>query len=498
MNRCYGKLKIVSAAFALSMMATAASAATPTDAALSETVRQLQAEIDALRSENQTIRHENRAIDQKLTRIEAESGESWLNQRRTEQVKALIHEVLADADTRASLLQDGMTAGHNGKKFFLASADGSFLLELVGQIQVRYIYTNRDQSSDDGEFGMQIRRTKIEFSGHVASPKIKYAVQLAVSRDSNAVSADKITIGYGLTDDLFIWAGEDKAPFLREEMISSKRQLAVERSAVNEFFTLDKVQGVGLNWSSDMVKVYAMIHDGARSGDGVADDNFSDWGFPELDEDGSKGHHKDGTDFAVTGRVEVLLAGDWGQGKDFTSWSGEEMAILLGAAFHHQAGETGSSATNDNLTMWTFDASFEMDGLSAYVAYIGASTDFDDAGATADANPWGIVVQGGYNIPLNNGNSVEPFVRWEHIDFDNLAVTASDTTAFANEVDLVTVGANYYFKKHNAKLTTDVVWALDALPAKPLDASSGLGLLDDANGGADDQFALRVQFQLVW
>ena len=32
-----------------------------------------------------------------------------------------------------------------------------------------------------------------------------------------------------------------------------------------------------------------------------------------------------GTDIALTGRVDVLLSGDWKQYKDFTSWPGEEL-----------------------------------------------------------------------------------------------------------------------------------------------------------------------------
>ncbi len=477
-------MKVVGAAFALTLVAGPVQAATSSDAALSDTVRQLQAEIE-------TLRASNAAMDQKLSRMESQSDESWLNQRRAEEVKALVHEVLADADTRASLMQDGMTAGHNGKHFFLASADGSFLLELSGQIQIRYIYNDREGTSvDEGEFGMQIRRTKIQFAGHIASPKLHYAVQLAVDRGDNSLSADKIVIGYDLTDDLYIWAGEDKAPFLREELTSSSRQLAVERSLINEYFTVDKAQGVGLVWSSDMFRVAGMIHDGAHSGDGDAtipsDSVYGDL-IPSPE---SKDFYEDNTDFAISGRVDVLIMGDWKQMNDFSSWSGEEMAVFLGAGLHYQAGETGTSSDDDKVIVWTVDGSIEVDGLNLYVAYIGASTDLDteSVGSREDSNPWGIVVQGGYNIPLSNGESVEPFARWEHLDVDSPVPSSDD------EIDLLTLGVNYYLNGHNAKLTLDGVYAFDSLPSSGL---SGLGLLPDASG-EEDQFALRVQFQLLW
>ena len=62
---------------------------------------------------------------------------TWLSTQRAEEVKELVREVLADADMRASLLE-GSSAGHNGDHFFLSNDDGSFLLMVGGQIQIRH------------------------------------------------------------------------------------------------------------------------------------------------------------------------------------------------------------------------------------------------------------------------------------------------------------------------------------------------------------------------
>jgi hypothetical protein len=110
------KVLFVAAAVGL---ATTSFADTPTNNELRQEIQALRAEVSAMRSQ---------------------ADDSWLNERRAEEVKTLIHDVLADADTRASLAGDGMTAGHNGH-FFLASADGGFLLNVGGQIQFRYIAT---------------------------------------------------------------------------------------------------------------------------------------------------------------------------------------------------------------------------------------------------------------------------------------------------------------------------------------------------------------------
>ena len=55
----------------------------------------------------------------RIAELERAEQETWLNERRAEEVKALVREVMADADARASLLVGGGTAGHNGKNFFI-------------------------------------------------------------------------------------------------------------------------------------------------------------------------------------------------------------------------------------------------------------------------------------------------------------------------------------------------------------------------------------------
>ena len=479
----------------------------------------IKAELDALRSEVQELRAERgdvEALQAEVSQLRAETNEGWLNERRAEQVKTLIHDVLADADTRASLAGDGIIAGHNGKKFFLSSEDGKFLMKIEGQIQVRYIWNSRDEEVtdpdddvlDEDEAGFEIRRAKIKFSGHIGDPKVKYALQLAVDRSDNVVLGEVMKISYDLMDGLTIWAGEDKAPFLKEEFTSSKRQLAVERSLVNETFTLDKVQGVGLIWKPmDSLKLQAMYNDGGKSGDGGGGSRVKIMDvFDEFDDEADdKRHHQDGTEYAFTGRVDWLITGEWKQYKDFTSFPGEELFAYLGGAIHYEANEVGHDGTsldNDKFLMWTIDAGVEYQGLNVFVAFVMAHTDFDDgdgAASPSDYDPWGIVVQGGYNIDIGSHGSIEPFVRWERIDFDG-AVSAGDTGIspppdYEDEIDLLTVGLNWYHKKHASKFTVDVVWAFDGIP-DAID-QSGLAIHDDQET-QDDQVALRLQYQLLF
>lgn len=413
-------------------------------------ITDMQAQIDALRAE--------------LSQVKTTQGDNWLNERRAEEVKGLIMEVLSDADTRASLLNDGALAGHDGKHFFIASADGAFAMYLSGQIQFRYIWNNQDTSTgDEDEGGFQTRRLKLAFDGHISSPKIGYHVKLAHD-SSGSTMLDTYHISHQLNDNLEIAGGKMKLPFLREELVSATRQLAVERSSTNEFFTLNRAEGVRLTYGEDNWVVNFMVSDGANSE------------ISEFDADSSE--------TALTIRGDIALEGDLKQGKDFTGWSGEGQSIILGGAYHMELGDgrNGSSADYD---AYTVDASYENSGFNLYGAYIGASIDPDAAGA-ADRDMNGIVVQGGLHVVPDK---FEVFARWEFIDGD---VSGED------DFDAWTLGFNYYINGHQTKFTADVIWLNEDLPtSNPFGASAssnGLGLIT----GTEDEMAVRTQFQLLF
>ena len=215
-------------------------------------------------------------------------------------------------------------------------------------------------------------------------------------------------------------------------------------------------------YSTDNMRLAAAISDGAN--------------MPNVDFAG------DGTDIGFTARADVKLAGDWAQATDFSAWSDEGFGAFVGGAVHWQAAETGTTATNDTLLLWTADGLVEYRGVSAMAAVMGMHTDnetgvdFDDIGFQLEV--------GCFVIP----DKLQPFVRYDYIDVDG-----------ADELNLVAAGINYYLAKHNAKFTADVVHAFDPLFAgrgitDP--AASALGLRDDVDS-QDGQTALRAQFQLL-
>ena len=408
----------------------------------------------------------------------------WLTESRAAEIKSLVHDVLADADTRASLLQGGPVAGWD-KGFKLASPDGNFLLQMEGQIQVRFGWNHRDDSSDDDRWGFELRRTKVTFKGHVVDPSWKYVIQGAFNRDTRAyltgvdvnfdgedvsTSSSSITGPFELEDayiekDLgggwYVRAGQYKLPFLREELVSSKRQQLVERSLVNNAFSVVRSQGVEVGYAADMFRVMGDYSDGAR---------MQNSSFLTFD-----------TEYAFTGRAEVLLAGDWKQHDDFASWRGDEFGLLIGGAIHYQAGEFGTTATEIDTLSWTFDAQAEFGGFNLFGAIVGRHLDFNSP-AAADLDQIGFIVQGGFFVT----EDIDLFGRFEWGD---------DDIAGNEELMILTVGFNKYFSKHQLKWTNDVGFAFDEVESTW--ATSGAGWQTDSNG-ADSQIVVRSQFQLLF
>ncbi|MHC4947000.1 MAG: porin [Planctomycetota bacterium] len=431
-------------------------------------IRKLQSEVESLRTEVADLR--------------AADEDEWLTEQRAEEIRGIVNDVLADADTRASLLGSGITAGWD-KGFFLASEDGNFKLKMAGQIQFRFVWNERDgtlgASDDDDRYGFETRRTKLKFSGHVIDPSWQYAINGAFDRgkddgEDGDFRLEDAFVKKKFGNGMYLKWGQYKAPYMREELVSSSRQLAVDRSGFNEFLNQDRTQGIELGFEGDSMRGGVMINDGFRA------DNLP---FAAFD-----------SDFAVVGRLEFLGAGSWKQFKDFTAWEGEDTAWMVGVAAHWEEGEDGNvqptpppgslpsrplGLLDEEYYGITADFSLEMGGPNLFAAFTYESFD------NADVDLWGFVVQGGiYLVP----DEWELFARYDYIDIGDLIPTGED-------YEVITVGVNRYWAKHALKWTTDVQFGLEEIDGRV--DSSGIGTLTDAPG-EDGQIVIRSQFQLLF
>ncbi|MDY7108625.1 MAG: porin [Planctomycetota bacterium] len=380
-----------------------------------------------------------------------------LETQRAAEIRALVGDVLADADTRAGLLENTAVSGYD-RGFFIASADGNFRLRINGRLQYRLVYNHQDDGGeDDDRWGFENRRFRMSFRGHVFDPSWRYKIGGAFDRDGGVFETSDVYLEKDLGDGWAVRAGQFKGPFLREFLQSAFRQLAADRSLVHAAFGQGRSDGVQLSREGERVAFFLLAGDGFGNDDTAA-----------LEEE---------TEFALTGRIEWLAAGDWKQFRDYTSWSDEGFALMLGAAAHYEKDEYGTVAGPEEETFtWTIDVGAEFGGAGCFAALVGRHLD------VAGRDQYGLVVQG--NVFLSP-DEWECFARYAWGDDDRPG----------DELSVLTVGLNRYFSGHDLKLTIDLGYAFNAVG--DLWASSGAGWRADASA-RDGQTVLRTQFQLLF
>lgn len=400
-----------------------------------------------------------------IASLRAQTGEGWLDEQRAEEVRALVQDTLADADTRASLLQSGMSAGwDNG--FFIASPDGNFRLQFGATIQTRFVYNNQDEAVDEDRWGFENRRTRLRFKGHIVDPTWRYFIQgdFGLSGTFSLLDAwiDK-DLGNGWT----FRAGKFMTPFSREPLVSHAKPLAVERTLITQYFSPGRSQGIELLYSAEQWKFMAAYTDGGLGSLGGATASAVTYD----------------TEYAFTARVEWLAAGDWKQFGDWTSFNGEEFAFLLAGGIHWQSDEYGETAMGPEVETfrWTVDASMEFGGANLAGTIYGSHTDIN-TDVVDDVDQYGIMVQGGFFL----NDDWELFGRYEWADEDTEGV---------DDLSVATIGFNRYFSGHNVKWSTDLNYGFNEVSGTF--ANAGSGFRADSTG-EDGQLVLRTQLQLVF
>jgi phosphate-selective porin len=371
-----------------------------------------------------------------------------------------------------------MTAGYDGHHFFIGSADGRYKLSLEGQIDVRYMY-NSLGNSDDGDNdvqGFQLRYAKLGVFGYIGDPKLSYKIKGEFDRDGGTMSLEDAWIAYQFDKQWRIKAGQFDSIFLREYNISSKAQQAVERSTVTRYFDDHATQGLMVNCNTGRWHHTAEL----TAGPDQAGTDFTA---------GSRVY-----EWALTGRSEFLIAGNWKQFEDFAAWSDEPLGLMAGAAVSWDKGANYPGATNPDLIKYTADISAKLDnGINLFGAFVGQHVNADSGAVSPDGDQYGLIAQAGaFVVP----NKMDLFIRYAYADLKGAYVDNENDAVTAISDDMIntlTVGTNYYFQKQRVKLTFDIVYALDPIDSHV--ASTATGLLPDSSGG---QLVFRTQLQLLF
>ena len=398
------------------------------------------------------MRHLDR-IEARIKQLEADPDDRWLTDRRRREIGGLISDLLADVEARSSLLQQQTAGWDDG--FFIRSADGQFELELSGQLQLRHVWNRLKQpGKDDTRTGFEVRRAKVKLRGNLMGPDVGYTVGTALNPLTGNFILQAYNIRLRVSDQLILLVGRARPPLLREEFISSKLQLAAERSLVTRKFRQRRTLGVMVRYETDRFRLAAGLMDSA----------------PGLFGDKA---------VRVSTRVDALLRGGWDELEDFTSFPGDEPLLAVGAGILFEDNDKIDPAADDVRTVRaSADVSLETGGANAFFAIVLNHVEEDNQ-PTRDQI--GIVIQGGVFVV----DGWEVFGRYEWGDADGEAV----------DLSMLTIGFNRYFNDHQLKWTTDIGYGLNEIGG--FWSSVGAGVRSD-DPGQSGQIVVRGQFQLLF
>jgi len=345
--------------------------------------------------------------------------------------------------------------------------EGEPALKFGGYMQFRYGGSFADNISGtdrDIAAGFMMRRAKLSMETDFADDRAHTKTVIAVNRSTGTVFLEDMFIEYDLTDTVSVRAGQFKMALLREENISSTRQLTAERSHTNRAFTQAFSQGVQVTIDpSEQSRWTLSVNDGL----GQFNTAFTN----------------ETADFAATGRYDHYFQGNRRRFRDMTSFRGQEFASTIGAAAHFETGGETIGTTDRDIFQWTVDGSLEGDGWNAYGAVIGRTT---DAAGMDEFTDWGVIGQAGFFI----SDDTELFARYDALipDGDRVNDELFQT---------ITGGANWFLvpESHAAKVTGDVGISFGEQDMSIAPATSATGLVATSD---DTQVVARIQILLMF
>ncbi len=204
------------------------------------------------------------AAEARIAELSADKSSNWLNDQRAEETRQLVHDVLADADTRASMLGNGSPVTVN----------------VHGFVQTRWQYNDIKTDGVDTTHGFNVPRTRLEVSGDLYDWGYKVSGQF--------VDGGNFTLMDAYADWGNFRVGQFKSPFMKEVLGSQTDTLAAERSVIASQFGQGRSQGVQFGYRTKFGGVRVAYTDGFNTANGAGVQNG----------------------YALTGRLDVR-AMDW-------------------------------------------------------------------------------------------------------------------------------------------------------------------------------------------
>jgi len=254
---------------------------------------------------------------------------------RAKATKALVRDVLADADTRSMMQGNGSPVTVN----------------VHGLVQSRYTYSGGGDA--DSNYGFSVPRARLELSGDLYNWGYKVSGQWSEGGEFDLLDAYAEGGLFGGS----VRVGQFKAPFMREVLVDRQDTLMVDRSIVSNQFGQGRSQGVQYSRDFGVVDFAAAYTDGFDTANGAGVQNGS----------------------ALTARAGVDVTSWWNVGAavsyndlvatDYTTYT-LDTKLSMGEGLDLTAAYVATSGdANDDWGATVQAGYYCMDNLQGYVAY---------------------------------------------------------------------------------------------------------------------------------
>ncbi|MBZ0220997.1 MAG: OprO/OprP family phosphate-selective porin [Candidatus Methylomirabilis sp.] len=324
-----------------------------------------------------------------------------------------------------------------GVKLSQNESDMTIRLRLQPRLDFGDTIKSKDGSSYASQSDLYLRRVRLELGGSLLAKTLTYNVTLTADKWDKAGNSNEVGIQYAYLkwnadDALTLTAGKEKLPFSRVSLVSSSKQLVIERPVSTEaakkvFGKTDAYYQPKLAASGKLVEgIFAYevaVADGWQNGEAVQTGRTVFKAAP-----------------LYAARVELSPPG-WVEKSKSDAHLGKGQHLTLGANIVNQDGiEYKENGFEEDRTLLGFDISGHLNGLTAQFEYNAWEVDSSDP-AVGATKPRGWYAQAGYFI---DGPNIEPVARYEVYD--------QDSNAADKEEKITTLGVNWYGKGHSLKV----------------------------------------------
>ncbi len=392
-----------------------------------------------------------------IASLQSANSDQWLTEQRAAEIRGIVTDVLADADTRSSLQGSGAGSGYNGG-FFLSSADGNYSMKVNVLEQIRWTFNDRSGSPSGNaqNWGFENKRTRLSWSGNIVdsswSYKVAYYFAYANDVEFSSTGLADAFVSKDMGNGMSFTVGQFKLPFSGEYGVDAGNLQFNDYSTVSNMFSDNYGQGIMLNYAADSFKgSVAYVNALDETNDQFSNDT------PD-------------TEYAFSGRAAFKLQGNWDQFNNAQSFKGEEMGILVGAGMNWEK----SNDFDSDIFGATGDITFDFGGANVMGAFY-----WDNVDQGTTTNPYGFTLQGGVFV----ADDCEIVARYEFGSMDD----GSDS-----DFSALTFGANWYMAQNTAKFGANFGYAFDSVTSDWAAAGAGNNWLED-DSAEDGQWMIQAQ-----